>query len=236
MTFQVRTNHSQHIILPSWPPPPPPLSSPSPSPPSPPSLSAPLSPLSPRWWLEPHSFYLSERATGHHFGGLSPSLSRSASLNTLTFTKRTVMKDHLPVPRDVLQAWKDVPLTVNLRRTNPKHSVVYLSDPLPSPTLVCAGVSASVRLRADGPRWQLVGYLYEVDPQLQGQLLSSGSSSCWNCTANVQSHSQIYNQPLSPSRSNTHTHTLTKEDSKRTYAYQPTHTHAYTCKFRRKST
>lgn len=125
-------------------------------------------------------------AAPQRIGHSSPQRSSSSngSVDVISFMEHDdVMSTGFPGISDALEPF--LPIVADLAKTNPKTSVVYLSPAFADGLRVCGAPRMErLMLVPRQVRFQLVAYLYSVDPATtRGRLISHAPLTAWNGTA-----------------------------------------------------
>ena len=126
-------------------------------------------------------YFLSGRGRGHS-GALRPVSEGppAEGADTIKFGELSGLSAGMPVVSVTLQTLFRAPILASLPLVRTTYAAVYLTEPLPAETLVCGTPNATFSATPNGPSFQLVGYLYDVEPLLQtGTLISHGGNDVW---------------------------------------------------------
>jgi len=125
-------------------------------------------------------FTMSGRGSGH-WGGLSESSPPPTSSDSIRFGKTSGLSAGTPVLSEALQALARVPILSSLPLVDTTYATVYLSDPLPSDWRICGTPNVTLSATPSDTSYQLVAYLFDVEPFLSvGTLLSHAGYNVWH--------------------------------------------------------
>lgn len=128
------------------------------------------------------SYSLGHSGPGDSAGRLSlphklPPAGSAAS--TISFSPLSGLSAGMPVVGEVMQTEMRMPIVSDFALVDQHRAATYLGESLSQSAVLCGAPNATLSVTPSASAFQLVGYLYSVDPMDIGTLLTHGPRTVW---------------------------------------------------------
>jgi len=104
--------------------------------------------------------------------------------DVIQFDRKSGLSAGVPLVSETLQSLVRVPILATLPLARREYATVYYTEPLAADTRVCGTPNVTVSVTPSASSFQLVAYLYDVEPLLYvGTLLSHTGYNVWRTAA-----------------------------------------------------